>query len=306
VFNIGYFKGQPTDHIFKYVSGALKQEGPGLGFYYLKHSTQIVAVPIGSTDVNFVFNELTNNFQAVTLQGQLTYRIVDPKKATAALNFTINPVQGGYLSDDPVKLANRLTNVVQVATHSEIQKRTLEETLRDAQAIAAQVLTQLRNEPGVLQTLGVEVLSVFFLSTCPTPEVAKALEADYRETLLRKADEAMYVRRAASIEEEHKIREKQLASDKTMEEQRKALIVLQGENARLEAENRGRALEHEAAFRAKAAELELGVYRSLDPRQLLAYALKELGQNSSRIGNLTITTEMLAGLLNGTGTTGAQ
>src|SRR4051794_3496755 len=93
VFNIGYFKGQPTDYIFRYTSGRLTAEGPGLAFMYLKHNTQIVAVPIGSTDVNFVFNDLTNNFQAVTLQGQLTYRIVDPEKATAALNFAINPTQ---------------------------------------------------------------------------------------------------------------------------------------------------------------------------------------------------------------------
>jgi regulator of protease activity HflC (stomatin/prohibitin superfamily) len=300
LFNIGYFKGQPTDYILRYASGRLIHEGLGLAFFFLKHNTQIVAVPTGSMDVNFVFNELTNNFQAVTLQGQLTYHIADPKKASAMLNFAINPTQGTYLSDDHVKLAGRLSNVVQIATHSEIQKRSLEETLRDAQAIAAQLQARLRQPGGELQALGVEILSVYFLSTCPTPEVAKALEADYRETLLRKADEAIYLRRAASIDEEHKIREKQLVSDKTMEEQRRSLIVLQGENARQEAEGRGRALELEAQFRAKAAELELSVYKNLDPRHLLAYAMKELGQNSSRIGNLTITTEMLSALLNGT------
>ncbi len=300
MFNIGYFKGQPTDYIFKYASGRLIAEGPGLAFYFFKHNTQIVAVPIGSTDVNFVFNELTNNFQAVTLQGQLTYRIVDPKKATAALNFAINPVQGAYLSDDPVKLAGRLSNIIQIATHSEIQKRTLEETLRDAQAISALILAQLRQQPGELQTLGVELLSVYFLSTCPTPEVAKALEAEYRETLLRKADEAIYARRASAIEEEHKLRAKQLDSDKTIEEQRRALIVLQVENALQEADGRGRALEREAQFRAKAAELELAVYKTLESRQLLAYAMKELGQNAGKIGNLTITSEMLSTLLNGT------
>jgi hypothetical protein len=299
VFNIGYFKGQPTDYIFKYSSGRLTNEGPGLAFYYLKHNTQIVAVPTGSTDVAFAFNELTNNFQEVTLQGQLTYRIFDPKRAAALLNFTIDPVTGSHVTDAPAKLAGRLSNVVQIETHSDIQRRTLEETLRDAQAIAAEVLGRLRRGQGELQTLGVELLSVYFLSTRPTPEVAKALEAEYRETLLRKADEAIYARRAAAVEEEHKIKGKELDSDKALEEQRRALIVLQGENALQEAEGRGRALEQEAQFRARAAELELAVYRSLEARQLLAYALKELAQNAAKVGNLTITTEMLAALLNG-------
>jgi len=37
----------------------------------------------------------------------------------------------------------------------------------------------------------------------------------------------------------------------------------------------------------------------MEPRMLLAYAMKELGANAGQIGNLTITTEMLASLLNG-------
>jgi regulator of protease activity HflC (stomatin/prohibitin superfamily) len=299
VFNIGYFKGQPTDYILSYTSGVLTREGPGLAFYYLKHHTQIVAVPTGSVDVAFVFNEITNNFQEVTLQGQLTYRIVDPKKAATLLNFTIDPAGGTHVSDAPIKLAGRLSSIVQIETRSEIQRRTLEETLRDAQAIVAQVMGRLRQGQGDLDALGVELLSVYFLSTRPTPEVAKALEAEYRETLLRKADEAIYARRAAAVEEERKIKERELESDKALEEQRQALIVLQGENALREAEGRGRALEQEAQFRARAAELELAVYRSLEARQLLAYALKELAQNASKVGNLTITTEMLAALLNG-------
>jgi hypothetical protein len=139
---------------------------------------------------------------------------------------------------------------------------------------------------------------VYFLSTRPTPEVARALEADYRETLLRKADEATYARRAAAVDEERKIKEKELNSDKALEEQRSALIVLQGDNARQEAENRGRALELEAQYRTRVTEAELALYRNLEPRLLLAYAMKELGQNSGRIGNLTITTDVLAGLLN--------
>jgi regulator of protease activity HflC (stomatin/prohibitin superfamily) len=297
VLNIGYFKGQPTDYIIRYSSGRVTREGPGLAFYYFKYNTQIIAVPTGSVDAEFVFNELTNNFQEVTLQGTLTYRIQEPKRAAALLNFAIDPKRGAYLSDDPAKLSGRLSNVVQIETRGEIQRRTLEETLRDAQAIAAQVVSRLRQGQVELQALGVELLSVYFVSTRATPEVAKALEAQYRETLLRLQDEAIYARRVAAVEEERKIKEKELASSKALEEQRKALIILQGDNTRQEAEDRGRALELEAQYRAKAAEVELAVYRSLEPSHLVAHALKELAQNAGKVGNLTITTELLASLL---------
>lgn len=297
MFGIAYFKGQPTDYVIRYTSGRITQEGMGQAFFYLQHNTQIVAVPTSSTDANFVFNEVTNNFQEVTIQGQLTYRIANPKLAASLLNFTIDPRQHTYVSSDPEKLARRISNVVQIETRAEIQKRSLEETLRDAQAIAAQVLARLREAP-ILQGLGVELMSVYFLTTRPTPEVAKALEADYRETLLRKADEAIYARRAASVDEELKIKEKELLSEKAIEEQRRDLLVLQGNNARQEAEDRGRAIEIEAQFRAKGAEANLAIYRSLDPRMLLAYAMKELGENAGKVGNLTISTEVLAELLN--------
>lgn len=297
MLNIGYFKGQPTDYIIRYSSGRVTREGPGLAFYYFKYNTQIIAVPTGSVDAEFVFNELTNNFQEVTLQGTLTYRIQEPKRAAALLNFAIDPKRGAYLSDDPAKLSGRLSNVVQIETRGEIQRRTLEETLRDAQAIAAQVVSRLRQGQVELQALGVELLSVYFVSTRATPEVAKALEAQYRETLLRLQDEAIYARRVAAVEEERKIKEKELASSKALEEQRKALIILQGDNTRQEAEDRGRALELEAQYRAKAAEVELAVYRSLEPSHLVAHALKELAQNAGKVGNLTITTELLASLL---------
>jgi hypothetical protein len=203
MLNIGYFKAQPTEHIIQYVSGRVAREGQGLAFFYLKHNTQVVAVPTSSLDAN----------------------LLDP--------------------------------------------------------------------------LGAELLNVTFISAKPTPEVAKALEADYRETLVRKADMAIYARRAAAVEEERKIKENELSTDIALEEQRRRLIDLQGENSLREAEGRGKALEEEARHRAKAKQMELEVYGALEPRKVLALALNELGQNAGRIANLTITSEVLAGLLNG-------
>lgn len=299
MFGISHFKGQPTDYIIHFSGGKPKRSGLGLSFYYLAFNSQIVAVPTSSTDANFVFKEISNNYQELTIQGQFTYRIVDPKKAAEILNLRIDPNNSKHVTEDLKVLAQRITNVVQMETRVEVEKRSLEETIRDSQTIAAEVARRLR-EGTVLSSFGAELISVYFLSVRPTPEMSKALEAEYREALLRKADEAVYARRAAAVDEERKIKEKELNSDVALEQQRKNLIVLQGNNALQEAENNGLALEREAQSKAKAAEMELSVLRSVDPRSLLAIAMKELGENAGRVGNLTITSEMLASLLNGT------
>ena len=119
-----------------------------------------------------------------------------------------------------------------------------------------------------------------------SPEISKALEADYRESLHRKSDEAIYARRAAAVEQERKIRENELNTQITLEEKKKTLIDLQGNNSIEEAE-----------FLAKAKSLELSVYTDLDPRLVLALALKELSGNAQKIGSLTITSEILSSLL---------
>ena len=240
MLNIGYFKAQPSEYIIKYASGRISREGQGLAFFYLRHNTQVVAVPTSSMDANLVFNEVTKSFQAVTIQGQFTYRIHDPKRATGLLNFTMDPVTHQYVSTDPDKLAQRITNVIQMETRTELQRRSLEEVLSQYETIASSVQARIKDS-SLLDPMGAELLSVYFVAAKPTPEVGKALEADYRETLLRKADMAIYARRAAAVEEERKIKENELNTEITLEEQRKKLIDLQGQNALQEAQSRGKA-----------------------------------------------------------------
>ncbi len=298
MLGIGFFKALPTDHVIKYTGGRVAQEGQGLAFFYAHHNTQIVAIPTSSNDANFIFNEVTSNFQSVTIQGQFTYRIKDPKRVAALLNFTLDPRTRNYVSSDPERLPQRITNIIQMETRAELQKKSLEDVLGQYEAIALAVFERVQ-KANLLDSLGVELMSVFFISAKPTPKVAKALEASYRETLLRKADEAIFARRAAAVEEERKIKENELHTEITLEERRQQLIDLQGGNALREAENRGKAAELESQFQAKAKAATLAVYKSFEPRALLALALTEMGENAGNIGTLTITSEILASLLNG-------
>lgn len=110
----------------------------------------------------------------------------------------------------------------------------------------------------------------------------KALEAEYRELLQKNADKAIYERRAASVEEERKIRQREMDTDVELENRRKDLVELQAENSLKLAE-----------AEAKADEMKLEPYGNLAPQALIGLALKEFAGNAGKIGSLNITPDML-------------
>lgn len=296
MFNLAFFKGQPTDYVAAYVGGRQVRAGLGLAFWYWRHKTQIAVAPTTEAVASFVFHESTANFQAVTVQGQLAYRIANPATALTLFNFGVDPRSGRYRTAEPERLPDRIANTVQMATRDEILRRPLEAVLRDSRAIAEEVFQKAAADPA-LASSGIELRSVTFLAVSPTPEVAKALEADYRETLLRRADEAIAARRASAVEEERKIKEKELATEVALETQRKELIALQGANAESQAEAQGRAAAILATHEAEAVASLLASYQGQEPALVLALAMRDLGANADRIGNLTITPDLLSSVL---------
>lgn len=283
---LGYFKSEPTEYIFASSNGSVFRQGTGQAFWYWGPSTSITLVSTSTTDAPFVFNETTGNFQAVTLQGQLTYRIIDPETISKLLNFTINPRTREYRSEDPAKLNQRIVNVVQMHTRKELQQLALEEALRSSENLARTVLARIQEEQ-VLSAMGVECMSLFFTAIKATPEMTKALEAEYREALQKRADQAIYSRRADAVEQERKIKQNELSTAVDLEQRRQDLVNLQGENARKQAE-----------FDAEATRIQLTPYQALEARLVLALAFRNLAENAEKIGNLTITSEILEQLLN--------
>ena len=288
---IAFFKSEPTEYVLSYTGGKVAREGSGLAFFYWKPTTSVVLVPTSTTDAPFIFNEMTGDFQAVSVQGQVTYRISEPKTMAALLNFTVHPRTKRYLTEDPDSLAQRIVNVVQAHARNELAQLSLDKALRQAEAIATRAMAGIKASH-VVAGMGVECVSIFITSIRPIPEIAKALEADYREALQKRADEAIYARRAAAVEQERKIKENELSTQVALEEQRKGLVELEGENTRKAAE-----------YEAQAIKARFAAYQTTDPRILVALALKEMAENADKIGNLMITPELLGMVLDGKGVT---
>jgi hypothetical protein len=283
---IRYFKAEPTEYILAYANGRITREGSGRAFWYWVPSTSIISIPTSTIDTLFVLNETTGNFQPITLQGQITYRIIAPRTIAELLNFTIDPLTRQYQTEDPAKLSQRIINVVQTQARTELRQLSLEDALRAADRLSQTLLSRMQTEQS-LTDLGVECVSLFFTAMKTTPEMAKALEAEYRETLQKRADQAIYGRRAEAVEQERKIKQNELSTAVVLEQRRRELVDLQGANARSQAE-----------FEAEALKIQLAPYQNLDPRMLLALAFRDFASNAQKIGNLTITADILEQLIN--------
>jgi regulator of protease activity HflC (stomatin/prohibitin superfamily) len=212
MLGIRFIKTDPTTYLLQYRKGQVAREGIGLSFFYYAPTTSLVAVPVASTDAPFIFEETTADFQNVTLQGQVTYRVADPKRLAGLMNFTLDGRGDAHVSDDPQKLPQRVINVVNVLARAELQALRLREAIRATEAIVQKVRTGLAAS-GELSQLGLEVLGLSILAIKPSPETARALEAETREQLLKEADEAIYARRNSAVEQERAIKENELSTE---------------------------------------------------------------------------------------------
>jgi len=334
MFGFRFIKFQPSEYVLKYRNGKIVKEGAGISFYYYAPATSIVVVPVGSVDAPFIFEEVTSDFQTVTVQGQITFRIVDQKKIAQFLNYTLDMKGKGYISDDPQKLSQRVINIVRVLTKKMLEGLQLKDAIKSSEALAKGILNEIRKNEEI-NLLGIEILGLSILAILPNKETARALEAQAREQILKKADEAIYERRNASIEQERRVKEnefnteiaienkkkqiretqleaersvqqkqnqlkeEQLNFETTLEEKRKDLIELTVQNSKAEAD--AKAYELSAVMKALQG-IDTNVIQSLasigmQPNKLIAIAFQELAEKAGQIGQLNISPDLLQQLM---------
>lgn len=222
MLGLRFIKVNPTTHLIAYRRGRVLRQGAGLSMIYYAPTVSLVAVPLESREVPFIFEKVTADFQAVTVQGQLSYRVAQPERTAASLNFTLLANGKGYESKDPEKLSSRVVAAAQVLVQQQVQSRALADAISSAAALSDQVLAGLRSH-AELAALGVEVQALAILAVKPTPETARALEARAREAILKGADDAIYARRNAAVENERAIKQAELDTEIAVEQKKRAI-----------------------------------------------------------------------------------
>ena len=284
-----YMKFSPNQYVLRYKKGRLVAQGAGLSFFFWAHNTSVCALPISGRDMDFIFEETTQDFQTVTVQGQLTCRICDYEKAAQALDFTVHLRSGSYVDQPMEKLTKRMVNLAQVLVKSHIGAMGLTEAIQESRPLAEQVLAQMADS-AECAAMGVVVTGFSILKIRATPETARALEARTREDILRKSDDAIYVRRNASIDQERKVKENELNTQIRVEEKKKAIKQTQLQTRRMELESEGELQKIEVRSAAEQEQLRLDAAIALERKRQeltdlrLANAKKEADAESYRIG----------------------
>ncbi|MBX9688413.1 MAG: hypothetical protein K2X27_17015 [Candidatus Obscuribacterales bacterium] len=319
MFGFEFKKSAPTTYVILHQSGRVVKQGPGLSFWYFAPFCTVMDVPLNSQDVSFIFTEVTSDFQELSVQGQLSYRISAPETTSQMLEFSVDK-KGKYLAatdENPMDLLGaRLINATQVIAQSVIRPLPIREILKQPQAMVAGVLEGLKKSE-VLGTLGVQVLDLAVLAITPSREMARALESETRERIQQQSDQAIYARRNAAVEEERRIKESELKTEIAVEEKRREIretkmaadIALEAQRATL-VDSKIENDKKEADSHAYALEATLKQVQQVDWKTLMAMAAKggdsklamsmafqELAENAAKIGQINLTPDLLQSLL---------
>lgn len=221
MFGFRFIKTRPIDYVIRFQSGKIKSQGAGLSFFYFLPSTTLVIVPADTRDAPFIFQEMTKDYQDISIQGQVTYKVSDPARLASLLDFSID-AEGRYSGDGLEKLNLRMTNLIQVAVREKFRSLELTEALTAASGLYEPVLEKLRSSSTLVE-LGIQVLDFNILKISPAPDMARALEATTRENFLQQADEAVFQRRNFAVEQERKIKENELQTEIAVEEKNRTI-----------------------------------------------------------------------------------
>lgn len=333
MFGISYSKFDAMTYVIHFKNGHVSKKGRGLSFFYFSPNSSIAAIPLGSNDLPFIFEESTNDYQSISIQGQVSYKIGNPEQLAELLDFTVDD-RGVYKKNDIEKLNQRIINEAQTATSSYIHELGLKDSIRSAKSIETKIKDGLQTSQA-LSILGLEILAVNILAVKATPEMTRALETETREKLSQEADQAVYTRRNFAVEQERKIKESELNTEIAVEEkkkqidekkmeaemqkaendrklremkvqadiavenQRKLLIEQKNANEMKEADAKGYVMETTLKpYKEMDWKLITALHNNSDPKFSVALAFRQLAENADKIGTLNITPELLDSILN--------
>jgi hypothetical protein len=334
MFGFKFVKFEPSSYVFVVKNGKDIRRGKGLSFWYFAPSTSFILIPIESTSAPFIFEEISADYQTVSIQGEVIFKIADTEKIRDQINFSVDSRSLNYISDDPGKLGQRIVNITKTIAKKEIEQKALKELLRSADQLKRS-LTMNTQSDEYINSIGIQITNINILAIVPTKDTSRALEAETREKILKEADDAIYERRNFAVEQERKIKENELNTEIAIENKKKQIREAQMEAERSIKEKERQLVAEETAFRIEqeyenAKLLELAVKNKkmeadskayaieclmktlsgvapetlkvismsgINPDQMIASAFEGLAKNASRIGELNISPELLSSLL---------
>src|SRR5215469_12131089 len=92
-----HLRADASAYILHFRRSRLVRQGRGLAFWFFPLSASIAEIPADDRELSILFHARSSDFQDVTAQGVVTYRIVEPTTVADRIDFTIDLASGAYL-----------------------------------------------------------------------------------------------------------------------------------------------------------------------------------------------------------------
>ncbi len=314
-----HLRSEQTSHVLWFRSGRLVSSGRGLAFWFLPLTTSVAEVPVDDRELPFLVRVTSTDFQPVTIQGSVQWRVADPEKVAGRVDFTLDLTTGRFREEPLESIAGMLAPLIRQLAEQGAAGMGLR-TLLEAgtEPFRAAVETGLRTDEGVI-SLGLEIVAVRVTSVRPEAELERAMQTPTAEAIQQRADEATFARRATAVEKERAIQENELQNRIELAAREEQLVAQHGKNERLRVEQdvEARRIEAQAtasrvrvAAEAESARIELveratvtaeqariDIYRDLPAPVLLGLAARALAENLDHIDHLNISPDLIGPVL---------
>jgi regulator of protease activity HflC (stomatin/prohibitin superfamily) len=305
---ISHLRSEASSHIIHFRSGKKAKGGRGLAFWFLPQGASIAELPVDDREMALFTKARTQDFQEISLQGNISWHIIDPDLASDRIDFSIG-LQTGNLMTEPVDIIEgRIAGLANQAAAQYFAEASVRAVL-DAglNPVRAKIEAALADSPA-LRDIGVEIVAVRITHIAPSAELERALQTPTFESLQQKADEAVYERRALAVDKERAIAENELANKTELAKRETQLIEQESANARSRATASAEAGQIEADAEAarirtiegaqsEAEQSRIAIYRDLPSHVLLGLAAREFAGKLETINNLNVTPDLLSALV---------
>jgi SPFH domain / Band 7 family len=316
---VRHFRAEPTAYVLRYRRGRLVADGTALAFWFRPLHTAIAELPVDDRELPFLFRVRSADFQELTVQGAISFRVAEPKRLASRIDFTLDLATGRWREAPLEQVAGLLTQLAQQFVIDELARADLQTILaRGVAPLRARIAKGLAEEPA-LEALGLAVVAVRVAAVAPAPDVEKALRQPTHEAIHQEADQATFARRALAVEKERAIAENELQNRIELARREEELVAQDGANQRRRAQEEAAARKVEAeaadergrvaarreadtidlveAARLRAERERAEIQGAMPPEVLLALALRQLAGEIGKVESLTITPDLIAPLL---------
>jgi hypothetical protein len=176
-----HLRGTNTTHVQQVRNGKTIHSGIGAAFWFRPLSAVLSEVPVNDRELPLLFHARTSDFQDVTVQATVTYRLTDPDTASGRIDFSIDPETGLWRGTPLDQVAGLLTETAQQYALDLLACADLTTALAGGVGPVRQVIADgLAGDPRLAET-GIAVVGVRVVAVRPEPEVEKALRTPTRE-----------------------------------------------------------------------------------------------------------------------------